>query len=74
MIYAEASYAGPDMRGRAFAAHHFQHIADRAEHQRLKRIARRFGDPAKYGSTPTDTATLLWRLEANEALVGRKAA
>jgi hypothetical protein len=37
-------------------------------------LAERFGDPAKFGSTSPDTATLLWRLEANEALVGRKAA
>jgi hypothetical protein len=37
-------------------------------------LAERFGDPRKFGSTDPDTATLLWRLEANEALVGRIAA
>lgn len=42
MMYAEASYAGPDMHGRTFAAHHFQHIAERDEHLRLRRIMRAF--------------------------------
>lgn len=40
MMYAESSYAGPDMHGRTFAAHHFQHIAERDEHLRLRRIMR----------------------------------
>lgn len=40
MIYAEASYAGPDMHGRTFAAHHFQHIASREDHLRVQRIKR----------------------------------
>jgi hypothetical protein len=40
MIYAEASYAGPDIHGRTFVAHHFQHIACRDEHLRLRRIMR----------------------------------
>lgn len=31
-------------------------------------LAERLGDPRKFGGTDDHTATLLWRLEANEAL------
>lgn len=40
MIYAEASYAGPDYWGRTFKAHHFQHIAAWEDHLRRKKVSK----------------------------------
>jgi hypothetical protein len=41
MLYAERSYAGPDIFGQVFAAEPAQHCAARDEHRRLAAITDR---------------------------------